>query len=303
MKGLFRSAGIIVSLASLIFVALSIRRSFNELTEDILSVRFLVLMVALAFPYAVLLQLIGIAWHQMIVVVDGPTITLQRALAIFNRSQVYKYLPGNVFHMVGRYTLAKNAGASHSALAFSQIGEIGIILSAALVLALAFSTDILVDGLSRSGLNEPVNIAILVALVGAIVVTTLVAFRSKLRRFGRATAVVTLRVFLIYVLFFLGNGLLAYILVASLHDSGWEILGPVIGVASGAWLLGFVIPGAPGGLGAREAVMIAGLAAIGIPLSSATAVAIGFRITTIIGDSFVAIVEFAIRTRIDAAQI
>ncbi len=291
MKVVLRIAGVLITIASLIFVSFSIYRSFGKLTEDIISIRFVSVICALSLVYAAALQLVGIAWHAMVIAIDLDAISRSKALAIFNRSQVYKYLPGNVFHMVGRYSLAKTAGASHPALAFAQIGEIVLVAMAALTVAVIFSTTILLSYLSASSV-----VFIAAVATAAVVAAAIVAKRFGLIDLGKATALTIVRVFSIYLVFFVVNGLMAVALLISLAEHG-GLMFPIIGIASGAWLLGFAIPGAPGGLGAREAVMIGGMAAIGIPASTATAVAIGHRIATVTGDALVALIEFIFRPR------
>lgn len=294
MRGVYRVFGALITLASLAFVAFSIRRSFGQLTEDIVSVRFASVVSSLSIVYAAGLQLVGVAWYEMIKSVDRRPLSRSTALAIFNRCQVYKYLPGNVFHMVGRYGFAKAAGASHQALAFSQIGEIAVISFAALTVTIMFSASALLTHVSAS------TIAVVVALtVAVLLVSAVLASKYGMIDMGKVVAVAIVRVFVIYMVFFLVNGLMAALLVGSIQPSNAAI-GQVIGIAAAAWLLGFVIPGAPGGLGAREAVMIGGMTAIGIPASTATAVAIGHRIATVAGDALVAFVEFVIRARFNS---
>jgi uncharacterized membrane protein YbhN (UPF0104 family) len=99
-----------------------------------------------------------------------------------------------------------------------------------------------------------------------------------------------------YVVFFIANGLLFIALAESLSDQAgdWSTL---IGISAVGWLLGFVIPGAPGGLGVREAVFIAGLTATGVPASLSTAIALGHRLVTLSGDGLVALAEIISRER------
>ncbi len=50
-----------------------------------------------------------------------------------------------------------------------------------------------------------------------------------------------------------------------------------------AWMAGYLVPGAPGGLGVREAVMLLGLApTVGEP--SALAAALSYRMVTVLAD-------------------
>ena len=51
-----------------------------------------------------------------------------------------------------------------------------------------------------------------------------------------------------------------------------------------AWMAGYLVPGAPGGLGVREAVLLLGLApTVGEP--SALAAALSYRMVTVVADA------------------
>ncbi|TXR48960.1 lysylphosphatidylglycerol synthase domain-containing protein [Phyllobacterium endophyticum] len=293
MRLALRLTGILVTIASFIFVFTSIYTSFGQVADDVLSFNFMCVVGALTLLYAAALQLVGLAWYRMIVAVEPDSISKPAALSIFNRSQVYKYIPGNVFHMVGRYALAKAAGVTHGALALSQIGEIAVISVAALLVAALLSTSTLHAHLGKTSI-----IFFLCATITALIVAVAASsrFRSALNKKSNVLAAV--HVFILYVLFFLLNGVMVVALLATSHDYSGSIA-PIIGIASAAWLLGFVIPGAPGGLGAREAILIAGMTAIGLPVSIAAAVAIGHRLSTIGGDALVAVIDSVVRWRSD----
>ena len=62
------------------------------------------------------------------------------------------------------------------------------------------------------------------------------------------------------------------------------IAAKLIVVFSLAWVAGFIIPGAPGGIGVREVVLIFFFQLIGEPES--IAVAIALRFVTLLGDIF-----------------
>ena len=62
-----------------------------------------------------------------------------------------------------------------------------------------------------------------------------------------------------------------------------EVIPIVIGTYSLSWIAGFIVPGAPGGIGIREAVITLLLAGI-IPVSDALLAALIFRFVNIIGD-------------------
>ncbi|WP_160113649.1 lysylphosphatidylglycerol synthase domain-containing protein [Phyllobacterium salinisoli] len=296
VRSVVQMIGIAVSLAALAFVGMAIHRSFGELQQQLISPLFLAAVAGGAVAYAAVLQLIGLAWHRLLAAVDDPALPLKDALAIFGRTQIYKYLPSNVLHMVGRFAMARKAGVSNRALAFAQVGELSILVLAATAMATLLSKSVLVDALARYGLNDPMLITALMA-TGFIILAVgiILLFRSRMASVGRKALSAAAMAFFLYILFFIGNGLLIVVLCRALNFGGTGSTAELIGIGAAAWLIGFVVPGAPGGLGVREAVLIAGLSAAGFPAGIATAVALGNRLVTILGDGMVALCEFAIR--------
>ena len=289
MKPVVRIVGVIVSLGAFAFVGGAIYRSLDSLQQQLASPLFLFVVAGSVFAYAMILQLCGLAWHRLLTAIDDPSFGIGRALAIYGKTQIYKYLPSNVLHMVGRYRLARSAGASNKALAFAQIAELLTILLAAASIAALFARAVLVHALDERGIDDPTLVNVLV--VGGIAVlavgaTTIV--RQRMTGTGRKAFVAAAVAFAIYILFFIGSGLLLAALCKSLSTASG--VSELIGIGAAAWLVGFVIPGAPGGLGVRETILIAGLSAAGLPAVEATAVALGYRFVTTVGDALVATV-------------
>jgi uncharacterized membrane protein YbhN (UPF0104 family) len=94
--------------------------------------------------------------------------------------------------------------------------------------------------------------------------------------------------------FFLAVGaiLYGYLFLADAGD-GVSLL-DVVCVYALAWLAGTVTPGAPGGLGVREAVLTASLGPI-VGHGPAAAAALGLRGTTTAGDLLTALIGWTIR--------
>lgn len=289
------AAGIAVTLAALVFVAFAIQRSFSQLGADLTAPAFWTTVAGGSVAYTLLLLLLALAWRGLLVAVDGPILGLGHALGIYARTQIYKYLPGNIFHMVGRYAEARRAGASHAALGIAQILELGLLSAVAGVVGAVLALPLLLDQLRIYGFEAWLLPAIVIACSAlATALFAIVARRLHVPRLSGRFVARGLVAFLLYLLFTVGSGALALALA-------WSLDGPIaaspqiIGIAAAAWLVGFLIPGAPGGLGVRDAVLIAGLTAAGIP--GATAIALGHRIITTLGDTLLALAGFAFRKR------
>lgn len=290
VKSAARVAGFAVTLAALAFVGVTVYHSFDSLRQELASPLFLLTLVGSAVAYAIVLQLVGLAWLRLLIAVDGPSLSVRQALTIYGKTQIYKYLPTNVLHMVGRYALARKSRVSNQALVFAQIGELLTTVLAASALAIVLARPLLIRSLSRQGLagDALANIWIAGGFV-ALVVGIALFVRFRRAEAGRRALRALATAFVFYTLFFIGSGFLVAALCRSLDVDGSSALGELIGIGAAAWLVGFVVPGAPGGFGVREAVLITGLLAAGLAIPVATAVALGYRLVTVAGDAVVAV--------------
>jgi hypothetical protein len=204
--------------------------------------------------------------------------------AIYGRTQIVKYLPGNCFHFVGRQVLGPALGHSQATLALASLVEGVLLIAVAASLALPLA-------LSRFGGWS------VMPLAGALVALALVAAAPRLlparfwpragaRPAGRGhRAGRLLRALALHAAFFATAGgvlwLLATLLVAPQAAAPGPLLS--IGALALAWVAGFVTPGAAAGVGVREAVLMIALDGALGPEASAV-VALAFRLVTTAGD-------------------
>ena len=90
-------------------------------------------------------------------------------------------------------------------------------------------------------------------------------------------------IYLFYLIFFLIAGLLLAIIVNIFLEINFIITTKLVVIFSIAWMAGFIVPGAPGGIGVREAVIIFFITPI-IGEAQSIAVAIALRFITLLGD-------------------
>jgi hypothetical protein len=228
--------------------------------------------------------LLSSAWYQLL---DGGAATapLRCHHAVYGRTQIAKYLPGNVFHLVGRQVMGRRLGHGQGRLALASLLEALLLVLTAGVLSLPVAWPWLDQGLWLVVLAAPVLALIAVRWVRR-------RHRSALRRLGagadrdRVGGVLRLLgAAALYALFFLVIAAVLWILSLSVSHSGRgaiDLAGSVPVVAL-AWLVGFATPGSSAGIGVREAVLIAALeGTLGVPASALIALAL--RLVTVGGD-------------------
>jgi uncharacterized membrane protein YbhN (UPF0104 family) len=191
-------------------------------------------------------------------------------ITLFFKSQLAKYLPGSVWQYAGRVGLAHNRGVPIQPALLSVVAEVAYsAIAAAITASLIFGSVtaagvfVVLAGLFASGRAARGRIAALVVrasdsrsgrLDRPSVLATLAA--------APATVVLYLVVWGLYGLAFWTTGRALFAIPAS-------DIPRYIGVFALAWLVGVVAFFAPGGIGVREAVIAALLAA---PLGQANAI-------------------------------
>lgn len=230
----------------------------------------------------------------------SPPLPVHTGLSIYGISQLYKYLPTNVLHYVGRHAALRRLGVAHSVAAIGMLGEMVLLAPAALLVAalggyIALSQ---IDGRVTQLLFGVLALGGLALAALRFTLPLLARFRSTARLARTLTSArmrgAALRAFGCYLLFFVASGG-AFAVIAQ-WVGPWQLGdAPLLAaVWAGCWVLGFVTPGAPAGVGVREALLIATLGATG-GIEGAALVALAMRVATLIGDLLLAVVGYAMR--------
>ena len=217
-----------------------------------------------------------LAWLWTLLLLDRGTARGVRmeVLASYLVSQFGKYLPGNVFHYLGRHVMGRRLGIGHATLASAAVFEAGFLLVAA-SFVVAAGTQGLSDGFPWL---RPAAAAAGIAGLAVILVAP-----QRLPRLVPLPWLDAKRIALVfagYVGFVAGFGAL-YFLCLRLFQVPVPLLDS-LGFAALGWMVGFLVPGAPAGAGLREAAL-----ALVSPVQEASAVTsaiIAFRVVTMFGD-------------------
>jgi hypothetical protein len=232
-----------------------------------------------ALIYGVAGFLLSAAWRE-ILAAERPPGPAAAYHAIYGRTQIAKYLPGNCFHFLGRQVLGRALGHSQAALALASLVEAGLLIAVAASLTLPLS-------MSRLGGWS----LLLLAGAGLALALGFAAPRLLPARFwpgARSPATSAghrlLRALGLHAAFFAAAGGVLWLLALLVAPQA-TAPGPLtsIGAFALAWVAGFVTPGAAAGVGVREAVLMVALDGPLGPEASAV-VALAFRLVTTAGD-------------------
>ena len=184
-------------------------------------------------------------------------------IQLYLKTNIAKYLPGNVWHYYGRIMAAKNANVPTNIATLSVLLEPLLMLAAALIIIVLFGSELVVN-------NLKFNLMILQFLALIIVLNILhprflnpaikLLDRWKNKKSDGENQLINSFIIkrypvkpLLGELVFLGLRAAGFILtMLALTSLTWAQIPFLVGAFSCAWVLGLVVPGAPGGLGVFE---------------------------------------------------
>jgi len=235
--------------------------------------------------YGLLSLSLSFAWRHLLLWSGEAQAPAKLCHGIYGRAQLGKYLPGNIFSIAGRHFLGVKSGFSNRSLVWAATLEI---LGMTFVSGLLFAFGIPALGISHQLVGIPL---LLVALSVPLILPwvmkevlqrlpALKSFHLPTRRIGAYLRLYG--VFFLYLPFFLaGTTLLWWLLYTATGGHPPPYLA-VLSLSSGAWLAGYVTPGASGGIGVRDALLI--LAFKPFVGEAVVFAVIAYRLATILGD-------------------
>jgi glycosyltransferase 2 family protein len=272
--------GLLLVIVSIALVGVQLRHQLGTLRE-LLTLGGLVHLALGGLCYGASLLLISYAFWLLLRWQGVLGVSLPESHRVYGRTQIAKYLPGNVFQILARHVEYRLRGAGDVPLGLAALYEVLGLAAAAASLAIV--------GLPFLGgrVEARMELALVgglgAAVCGTLLVPALVAWVSRRRGHPSAGEQLTARRFarllLLYSLFFVVSGALAF----SLHSRASQGQGSSLSVIPGyalAWLCGFAVPGAAAGLGVREAVLLL----LFRESPAALFAALGMRVVTTLGD-------------------
>jgi hypothetical protein len=223
----------------------------------------------------------------------GVRVSPTTGAGIYLAAQFAKYLPGNVGHLVGRVVLSLRHGYPGATVAFSMMVELALLIVGAVLLSLP-----LLDSAWEK--YSAVRLLVLVFGAGALVAGVLLLAARNVtglrsyapawvadlwRAVGRAPTLPWLMLAASLLAFgIVLSGLSLLLLEGSAAQPRLSDVAGVVSVFSLAWVAGLLTPGAPAGLGVREAILIEGLSPL-MGASEAASCAVLFRLLTTLTDA------------------
>ena len=288
-SGALKTAGKILSVLSIGFVAYAVWKMGLDFSF-VNSVPLFVLAVAAGIAMKLLSMWISAsAWTRWVAFFAGKPVDKREARQVFLRANIGKYIPGNVMHFVQRNLFAADMGVSQLQLAMSSVFEVMSYVAVALIVASLTAWDSMQAVLANYFGDRLPVLGIAAACVAAGIAAVIVILRKKIRA---ALAGYTARQFAGTLLRVMALQLTTLLLLAAVMVMlAWYALGTLPPETAGAvtstyviaWVLGYIVPGASGGIGIREMALLLLLGPL-LGDSLVLSLAMIHRLITVIGD-------------------
>lgn len=301
LKKYVKIVGNIVSVLSIVFII----KAMWTLGFDFHSITnwpaFIGVVIVSVIIKTVSVYVSGSAWYGWLAFFSGVRDKYKEGVLVYAKANIGKYLPGNVMHYVERNLFADKLGISQKKLAASSLFEVLSLVGSALLIAAFVSF-----GQLKSALYEIFGDGYAVIIFGAMaailvcVVLFCVLLRKKLKKvledYTFADFLKSLVCnMLLYGLSLVMLGVVMVILYCYMGGS-FEFKRAQL-IISGyiiAWVLGFIVPGAPGGIGVRELLVTLLLGNV-VGQEMVVTLSVTHRLITVIGDFLAYLVMIIIR--------
>jgi hypothetical protein len=172
----------------------------------------------------------------------------------FAKTEIAKYLPGNIFHFLGRQALASSVGITQK-----EMAKISALFSMLLLVATVISSTVfafLATGIPLYILTI-MGLSCMIILIFTAYIYPSFPFKEKIRMNLMLSVSVALQ-----------GVMLGWIVMVQSDHMTTGLFFECISIYIISWLVGFVTPGASGGLGIREGTFIAIAAFLHIDIAS-----------------------------------
>lgn len=288
MKKIVNWIGKILMVLAFVFLAQKLWSYRESLTIELDFVKVLML-AGCCLLYMGTVYMCPIIYKNLLNITTKKKLSYMQVANTYCKSNILKYLPGNVMQYVGRNQIAVEEDLPHGEVALATLLEIGTVIASAILVAAVFSWSYAVEWISKF-VDIKLLIIVMVTLVFVLTCIVLFAlFRNKIKDYLKGILVkqniIKIVGLILYhalilsfsgVVYFLVMGVLQITMTPASYLVG-------IGLYALAFVLGYVTPGVPGGIGIRESILVYFFSSFMMEAQVLTG-ALLFRVISIIGD-------------------
>ena len=259
-----RFFGFLLTLICISFLFSELVSEIN--TSNILNLSLVASVTILSITYCMISFFLCAGWHSLCkVYMHRPS--LYANYIFYSKTQIYKYLPGNVFHYASRQIEAKGIGFPQSRVAVLSTYELFLLVILSIIIC-----DLV---LFKSNVFWITSIFLTLCAIKLL-------YDKKLNIERLKYGIISMTCYSVYLVL---SGLIFSLVVFYIEPSiaGFGNLATFVGIYAYAWVIGVLTPGSPSGVGVREALMLISFEhyfEFDVPVSAL----VSSRIITISGD-------------------
>ncbi len=274
-RRLVKIGGRLLVVLALVFLAREVMRHWSGLSAWRPEPWQIAAVATLALFYGLSIFVLAENWHRIVGLFgDEPR---RRTWRSYTMTQIAKYVPGNVAHLLGRAVYLRGGALGDRQLGIATAIEIAVMpVGAGLFVLLACLVVPVADLVPRAAPLQPFLAPLAAALAVAVAAAMFLPRRAPVRAAARSLAGTAL-----IALGFMSLLGLCFALTLNSVVPAPALLAAVVAVLG--WIVGYATPGAPGGLGTREALMLFLLDGT-VPEAQALVAIALFRLVTVLGD-------------------
>jgi glycosyltransferase 2 family protein len=301
LKRLLTIIGNVLTALSLAYLIIKLIQNFKNIPSFSNGFDLVIASLVSSVVLCASFMFLAIAWS-ILLKGGGVHLPFIDSFRIMGEAQVGKYLPGNVFQYIRRASLGAAFGITAEVSTLSMGVETVLLIISAIIIVFVhlFFGQTNISWIEDLVAERTTSILVVAGIILAAVV--LLVVNKKTRRWlyerrGYVDAKRAILSLLLYVLFFFVMGINIFLLVhfawqkeipLQWYDYTWGF--------TAAWLLGFIVPGAPGGIGIREAAILAIYGPV-MGDGIAASLAVLWRFITTIGDLVTFLIAYVLSKR------
>lgn len=259
--------GYMITLIAFLFIVksiISMKLDFTQIKNPFVVV---ILCVLLSVGYSIIVYISAFAWNMILEYIHKSKISYRdMLLPVYVKANIGKYLPGNVMHFAGRNILAGRLGFKQLDIAFSSVVEIiSLIIAACLwsvILAMNSFISIISNAVIKMNWWLICTIFAVVLIILAILIWRFIIKGTYLQKFRHFLTkqffILFCKLFLIYSVTLLVPGIFLVLIFGFIMQCTLSISTVMIIISAYtiSWVSGYIVPGAPGGIGVRESILL-----------------------------------------------
>jgi uncharacterized membrane protein YbhN (UPF0104 family) len=270
MKAIKKIGQIIIYSLTIYFIGKIFYQNLPTIRNHLADLNFFYFLLAIIL-FSLSFWLLALAWHRLIN--HFAKINFSTASWLYFKSQILRYIPGNVWGLGARVYFFSQAGLQKSQSIFSLLYESVLLVFSGILTYFIF----------HFSLSPPVYLDVLMLIIGLILLISIIMpklYQTPAKVFfkGELTPPLVswsnaLIFIFIYLIYWLICGLGFYFIIISLTEFSLAKLFSGLAIYAVSWVLGYISLITPSGLGVREFSTVWLLSSfITVPLATVAAI-------------------------------